>query len=300
MSSELPYGGPDLARIHAKSNLRKANHYFTGFLSGILSSRKVEDFEIDPLKAECFSFARLFGDEDAVEILTDLDTAFANYHGEIHDILECIVDQRSADFLIEDDKDCVNRFYGFLAGIACDGRILVSEIQEIFRFVDSYPNLVTDQRVGDVLSACRMAVSDGVISPEEEQDICGWISRVVGDSYSDTGLASWGAPPVLEGAIADHTEVVFEGRLFVLTGAFMMGPRKSIEGNLVSLGAQVAKSVSRKTDYLVIAHEASRDWRQSHAGTKILKAYDIRNKHGRPDIMQEQTLKLGIDALTRR
>ncbi|MDF1736210.1 MAG: hypothetical protein P1U37_13045 [Minwuia sp.] len=297
MVSDFSVGGPDLGRIHAKSNKRKANQYFTGFLDGILASKSIEHLEVDPLRAECHGFAKLFNDDDAVEILADLDTSFSDFHGEIRDVLDCIVDQRSADCPVENEKDSINRFYGFLAGIACDGRILPREIEEIFHFTSEYENVLNDQRVLNVLSACEKAIADGVITAEEEVDICYWISCVVGDSYADTGLAGWGGPPVLDGAISDPSEVIFDGRLFVLTGAFLIGPRKTIAQDLKARGALVSNHISRKTDYLAVANEASRDWRQSHAGTKLLKAYDIRAKHSRPDIVQEHTLKLCIDAV---
>lgn len=50
------------------------------------------------------------------------------------------------------------------------------------------------------------------------------------------------------------------------------------------------KSITRRTDYLVVASEASRDWVITHRGNKILKAEGYRAKFGSPLYLSEAAL----------
>jgi NAD-dependent DNA ligase len=78
--------------------------------------------------------------------------------------------------------------------------------------------------------------------------------------------------------------------MFVLTGKFVIGPRKVISGMINDLGGEWKNTVCGKTNYLVVAAEASRDWKHSHEGIKIIKAMELREKGGRPDLVHEPML----------
>jgi DNA ligase (NAD+) len=73
----------------------------------------------------------------------------------------------------------------------------------------------------------------------------------------------------------------FAGKSFVLTGA-LSRPRDQIKAELEGLGARVAGSVSKKTDY-VVAGEA--------AGSKLARAQDLGI-----EILEEEQLQEMIDA----
>ncbi|WP_337956257.1 hypothetical protein [Devosia sp. ZB163] len=63
--------------------------------------------------------------------------------------------------------------------------------------------------------------------------------------------------------------------MFVLTGKFQIGPRKAVASMIVDRGGQFKDSVCGKTNTL-IAVTASRDWKHSHEGTKIICAQGLR------------------------
>ncbi|OCW56899.1 hypothetical protein AWJ14_06985 [Hoeflea olei] len=135
-----------------------------------------------------------------------------------------------------------------------------------------------------------MSISDGLITAEESDDICKWISHLVGDSATDTGIATFGNVGVMEGALEDVSSLIFEDRMFVLTGRFTLGPRKVVEGLIADRGGRHKKTVCRKTNYLVFSTEASRDWRHSHEGLKIMRALELREEGKGPDLVSESLL----------
>lgn len=295
---DLPYGGRALAAIHARSNQSKHEAYWLGFLRGILASEKIEDLELPSLRAEAEAFLNLMHDEDAAEILRDLDTHFDDYNGEIYDVVECILDQRQKHFVHQDDKDQANRLFGFCAGIACDGRITLQEVVRLIEEIDVAADLEQDPRVVGLRANAVRAIADGRITPEESEDIATWICRLVGDSCADTGLATFGNSPVVDDGLDDPAAVVITAHEFVVTGAFLFAPRKVITARLVDLGGVVAPTVTRRTDYLVVGSEASRDWKHSHQGNKLISAREMRERFGRPAFVAEGIIRkvLGEEA----
>lgn len=281
--------GAALGRIHAKANNRKALAYWLGFLKGILASNKVETAEYGPLQVEAENFLNLLHDPDARELIEDLHI-WRNEPNEIYEIIENIIDIRSRDFTVESEKDEINELYGFCAGIACDNRITPEEVERLLSRLDGYPRIQTDMRVKNLRNAARRSIADGRITPEESEDICAWITHLVGDSATDTGIATFGNVGILEGALEDPDDVIFDGRMFVLTGKFILGPRKAIQGMISDRGGQFKNSVCRNTDYLCVAVEASRDWRHSHEGLKIIRAMELRSEGCGPSLVHEGTL----------
>lgn len=286
---KLEHEGAALGRIHARSNNRKATAYWLGFLKGILASEKVETAEFAPLQIEAENFLKLLHDPDAYELIEDL-RMWRNEPNEIYDIIENIVSMRSREFFVEDEKDEINELYGFTAGIACDNRITAEEVEKLLTRLDTYPRIQTDQRVVNLRNAARRSIADGRITAEESDDICTWITHLVGDSASDTGIATFGNVGVIEGALEDHTEIVFGGRMFVLTGKFTLGPRKAVQGMISDRGGDFKSNVCRNTHYLCVATEASRDWKHSHEGLKIIRAMELRTEGRGPHLVHEGTL----------
>jgi len=284
-----------LGKIHAASNYRKALGYWLGFLKGVMASENVVHAEIGPLRAEAGQFLSLLHDDDAAELIQDLDI-WANDMKEVYGILENIVEMRSHEFVVESERDAVNEFYGFCAGIACDNSISPTEVEKLLSRLDCNPELSKDSRVASLGRSARLSIADGRITPDEAEDICGWITRLVGDSATDTGLPTFGNVGVIDGSLEDVSKVVVSDRVFVLTGKFVIAPRKAIAGKIVEQGGMLNDIVSSRTDYLAIAAESSRDWKFSHAGTKIVKAMELRERGNRPELVLEPMLAraLGI------
>ena len=59
---------------------------------------------------------------------------------------------------------------------------------------------------------------------------------------------------------------LFYGKTVVATGKFQNYTRDGIQNKLISLGANTANSVTRKTDYLIVG---------DNAGSKLMKALQL-------------------------
>ena len=288
--SQLKHGGAALAAVHRASNHRKHEAYWLGFLKGVLASEKIEQIEVPSLRVEAGRLLALTRDEDAAEILRDLDTDFDDFHGEVYGVVESIVEHRQKTFGAETPKDVINGFYGFCAGIACDNRILPKEVERLIAEIDGVPCLMEDSRIASLRGAAARAIEDGIVTLEESEDIASWICRLVGDSCADTGLATFGNVPVVHDALRDHTQVTFPDRVFVVTGTFTMGPRKIVTAYIEARGGLVGNSLTQRTDYLAFGVTASRDWKHSHEGHKLIRARELREAGGKPHLVDEAVL----------
>jgi hypothetical protein len=282
---QFEVGGKELSRIHRVANDKKFFCYFTGFLEGIAASGYLEDGEIEPLITQCEEFVRNVSDGDANDIIQDFDADLLE-----HESVVTAVEVRLGDIDPECNKSATNRFLGFSAGIACDGKITEREAARLVQVAQETPIVLEDPIARNVVNLCIEALDDGIVDPQEAREICDGISRLVGDAYCDTGLSSLGSVPVFQSVELPVGESLLEGCTVVLTGAFSVSPRRILEEQLQAHGAAVGRSVTRKTDYLIVATEASRDWVHTHKGTKIIKALELRDKIGSPSFVSETVL----------
>ena len=281
-----------LATIHRKQNIEKYDKFFVGFLYGVVASGKVEKAESEALKSICTDVLSKYVDEDADDIIQDLE-AFPNEPDEIRLFINDIIDDRTGgiDGMLASNFVPRNFFFGYLKGIACDNEITLEELQALIELGCSDPSLSNeDPRVDEVISYAKSAISDLEISKDENDKICDFISRIVGDAYADTGIGLPTDRPNLEGTIHRLEDIVFKDRTFVLTGKFRPS-KKAFETVIESRGGNIINSVSKKVDYLVLANNGSRDYTTPNSGTKIQKAVILQHKHGNPLFIVETTLR---------
>lgn len=283
--SILLHEGRALAAIHRRNNDKKYFCHFTGFLEGVVSSGHLEDGEIAPLLEECIEFVKQVADGDANDIIEDFSIDLLEY-----DTIDTAIEYRINEIDPNCDKSRLNRFLGYCRGISCDGVILQKEAMGIVDFLDEQPELMDIVGVHQIFTTCLDALDDGIISADESIEICEAIGFIVGDSYGDTGL-------VQTSGVANFTETKLSnfpndlvGKNLVLTGRFKTSPRRGLEDRLSQLGAIITKSPSKKTDYILIGGEASRDWVELNRGTKIRKAQKLCSETGRPYFISESQL----------
>lgn len=115
------------------------------------------------------------------------------------------------------------------------------------------------------------------------------------EDWSESGAMQEFKDGVVGGRLADASPfdqppppVEFTGRTFVFTGEFSFDTRKGCEEPTIARGGTApSKSVSRKTDYLVIGTRGSPAWKRGSYGSKIEKAIVLAKEHGKPAIISE-------------
>ena len=253
--TKFEVGSPILAKIHNERNLTKGECYFVGFLEGILANKRIDNTEVEPLLETCQAFCENFNDDDAREILTEAAQDYVDTVSELLQLIGCIVECRLGKIDTTCPKSSANRLLGFCAGVACDGVITINEVRSLLDRLSAPSDLQEDLR-----------------------EIADWIARLVGDSYSDTGLTTFGSSPVLDDNVEFDLSNLHRDEVFVLTGNFEACSRADFAEALNARGLNQARSVSKKVSYVIVGNEAARDWRLASMGTKMQRAFQLKSQ----------------------
>lgn len=280
------------------ANSRKRELYWIGFLGGALSSGRIEAEEVDAIHAEAARFAEFFNDPDASDLAEDISAdCFSSEKDLMEQLGQVINDKREALGLesASTEKDELNEFLGFCAGVICDGRVLEAEVRAILTRFKASPGLMQSPLFKTLRSAIESAMADDILIDEEAEEIREWIAQLVGDGFIDTGLPNIGTVAKLDEPITDPHQIQFDGFVFVLTGPMRMGPKSFIASEIESVGGVWAPRTTQKTDYVVISSTASRHWRTTHFGTKIEYARELIEKGQEMRFVSEVALQDAIE-----
>lgn len=93
---------------------------------------------------------------------------------------------------------------------------------------------------------------------------------------------------------SDCSEVLFDGKRFVLTGIFSRIEKEVISDYVTDHGGRVTSAVSGKTDYIIIGSTPAPEWKYGDYGSKIKKALELWNLNNQKPlfISEEHLLKI--------
>jgi NAD-dependent DNA ligase len=184
---------------------------------------------------------------------------------------------------------------GIAQGLLCDRRLDDKEIhflhdwlQQNIEIARRWPGDIVHTRVREVLV-------DGVVTEDERNFLVKTLLNLIGSDGADlpkpahvTGLAYDDADPLL-----------FNGKVFCLTGDFVYGPRKSCECVIKKRGGAVSSGVTQKLSYLVIGSLGSPEWKHGSFGLKIEKAMEYKRSGREIFIVREDcwTKSVGVTTL---
>ena len=285
-----------LETIHSKKAGTKAKCFWIGFLRGLIASEDIIQEELEPLVIHTSELLSLFHDDDAYELLTEISVEWEDVLAEAEGLVENILEFRESEAELDEGYNAKNYFHGFLKGIACDNRISYNELSFANTFLNENSKLLKDPRVADINNQIDLILDDGEVDAEESDEICSWISRLVGDSFADTGLTAM----TDQGGSEDYLKTLDINSIVnadaVVTGVFnQKRSRRQIVAELEILGTEIKQGVSKKTDFLIVADEASKYWATPNAGTKLLKAHNLKQETGKPELVSEHLINQLLD-----
>ncbi len=178
--------------------------------------------------------------------------------------LEKFGDKKAQNLIdaIEKSKSCDLSSFIFALGIPNVGKKTAKDLVKKFKNLDnlkiaSIDELISVQDIGDI-------VAKSIIEFFKEDKIIQSINE----------LLQLGVNPHYEEE--EILESVFSGKTVVVTGTLKNYTRSSIKEKLESLGAKIAGSVSKKTDYVLAGEEAGSKYNKAvELGVRILSEDDF-------------------------
>jgi NAD-dependent DNA ligase len=193
----------------------------------------------------------------------------------------------ATNHLVDDDGQPIKPLYvhrlvdrqttemlGLAKGIICDGVVSDAEIVALKQWFKANPD-VSSAYPGDQLARRMLTVlEDGVIEEHERAELKEFLLDLVGE------------PAGLTGTMRDPTRlpldqppptIVFDAHEYVFTGTLASGNRVWAEQQVAERGGTCGKTVTKRTNFLVVGLFASEAWIQSTHGRKIQRAVELRD-----------------------
>lgn len=283
-----PQGQPVNEGFNLKANKQRNLLALRGMLEGISADEVLRDLEVAFLHNWLTNDVKLVDDGDILDLrdlVSDILKDGVITADEIQELRDLISDVLEYGEGAGTDIDgLTNQLLGILKGVTADGILNRPEIMSIKTALDDYPDLTTrwpgdliHQRLNDILA-------DDVITDEEAQDLCNTLSKIVAQTFKESGLATGMATQYL---CDDPSELDLVGQLVCFTGTFVSDNRSGLKRKAAEHGAIPQKSLNQKTDYLVLGTMASRDWKFTSYGRKIETVLENRKKGSSTLILSE-------------
>lgn len=163
-----------------------------------------------------------------------------------------------------------------LKNITADGLLSDQEVHSLRAWMADNQSLRGNFPFDKIFAVVEGALADGVLAADELQNMLQLFAQVT--------------DPVSASANCGHFDI--SGKIFCLTGEFVKGSRSLVEQILVQQGGISTKSVTKKTDYVIVGSQGSDAWSAGNYGTKVKKALELQKKGVPIQIIKEADISL--------
>jgi len=167
----------------------------------------------------------------------------------------------------------IDELIGICKGVIADDVVSQKEAEFLLSWMESNQDAAHQWPANILYERIRLHLSDGVLDESESTDLLNLIKQITGGESIETVPSMSSTLPIDQ----PQPDIMFEDRLFCLTGAFTVGTRDSVAKLIESKGGKCVKNPTLKTDYLIIGLIGSRDWIHSTHGRKIEEAVSMRD-----------------------
>lgn len=179
-----------------------------------------------------------------------------------------------------------NELIGICRGILADGEVNITEAKFLLDWLERHAEFAGQFPYNALYPRVAEALADGVLDLDEERDLLEALTATVGGEVAHPA-----------GANSLSTELPYDvplptilhsASVFVVTGTFSYGKRRTVTEAIESRMGVIRSSVSQATDYVIVGEVGSRDWLHSSYGRKIQDAMDLRNQGAPISIVPER------------
>lgn len=182
----------------------------------------------------------------------------------------------------------LQRLHAVIGGVIADMQITGQELIGLREWLEGHDHLKSCWPYDEIDSLVSMVMRDGRIDEEEHSLLRAYFAEFVAILDGRTIVRA----PVQEdgtitGLCASCPDILFEDQAFCFTGASSRYTRDALSDVVSSLGGQFLKTVSKKTNYLVIGAEGNPCWAYACYGRKVERAVELRKEGHRIVIVHE-------------
>lgn len=184
---------------------------------------------------------------------------------------------------VDKSKCCGNHFEGIYSDktkemqklqeivkdIIVDEKVSDLEIRQLEKWLLDHDNLKGFYPYDKIFSVVETVMLDGILDMDEQVKLLNLLDAFVNPR-------------------TETAPISFAGKIICLSGDFVYGNKKQVEELLCDRGAIIAKSVTSKTDILILGEAGSAAWKYGNYGSKYEKACQLNEKGKNIIILKEK------------
>jgi len=172
---------------------------------------------------------------------------------------------------------------GVVRAIVADGTVSADEATHLAAWTRENPEIAARWPANMLAMRLESIVRDGRVDARERAHL----EAVLRQLAQNPGGMAFSLATDLP---VDRPEppVAFRSRTFVFAGEMAYGPRRACEREVADLGGTCERTVSRRTNYLVLGALSALEWGQEGFGAQVDEVAQLRARGARIAIVSEE------------
>ena len=169
----------------------------------------------------------------------------------------------------------IDQLIGLAQGILADGIVSQAEAKMLQSWLRM--NHRTDNPyMSRLLDQVEQVLEDGVLDEDEGRELRDALMNWTGGGGTDGEESTTASLPL----DPDPRTVRIAGNIFVFTGTGVFGTRKMMQDATIRAGGSVERSITMRTNFVVLGTYVTPAWAHQSFGRKIEKAMEYRDRKG--------------------
>ncbi|AXO79200.1 hypothetical protein DZC78_01980 [Olleya aquimaris] len=271
----------ELEVFTSKARADKAINSLKGILLGINLDEQVNEKEINELKKWAENHRSLINRNPFKEFMTIIDETVSNNipaTETIEDLFWLCQKYENDNYYYNAVTTDLQTLQGICHGILADGIINEKEVRDLEKWLDNNTHLSTYYPYDEIRSLMLSIVSDGIIEEEEILILKAYLNQFVNIENKEIAkqIDQDTADINISGHCTSEPNIDFDGKTFCVTGVLKSGNRSELENLISDLGGIPTRTVTKKTDYLIVGDNGNPAWAFACYGRKVEKALEMR------------------------
>jgi hypothetical protein len=271
----------ELGVITSKARADKAINSLKGILLGINLDKEVNTPEVNELKQWAENHRALINRNPFKEFMTIIEETVSNHipaTETIEDLFWLCQKYETDNYYYKALTTDLQTLQGICHGILADGIINEKEVRDLEAWLEKNTHLSTYYPYDEIRSLILSIVSDGKIEEEEIVILKAYLNQFVNIENQEIAkqIDAETADINISGHCTSDPNIDFDGKTFCVTGVLKSGARAELENLISDLGGIPTKTVTKKTDYLIVGDNGNQSWAFACYGRKVEKALEMR------------------------
>ncbi|MAX71913.1 MAG: hypothetical protein CMC76_12585 [Flavobacteriaceae bacterium] len=282
----------ELNIVTSRARADKAISSLKGILIGINSDQEVNKEEINELQKWASNHKELINRNPFKEFMAIIEETVSNNipaTETIEDLYWLCQKYENDNFYYNGVTSDLQILQGICHGILADGIIDDKEVRDLEKWLEENTHLSTYYPYDEIRSLILSIVSDGKIEEEEKLVLKAYLNQFVNleNKEIEKQINQETNEINISGHCTSDPEIELDGKTFCITGVLKSGNRASLEKTISDLGGIPTKTLTKKTDYLIVGDNGNPAWAFACYGRKVEKALDLRKNGHKISLVHE-------------